>query len=81
MTQISEQEYIKPFQYDPLKRAWDHFNEDLYLKILEAKAKVKCTECNGTGHYFSHEWIFENDYYGAKAFTCLACKGTGKVTT
>lgn len=38
---ISKQEYIKPFQYDPMKRFWSNFNEELYLKILILKNKIK----------------------------------------
>lgn len=40
---LSKLEYLKPFQYEYIKYYWTkvgHFNEDLYLKVLEAK-KVK----------------------------------------
>lgn len=44
---LSKLEYLKPFQYEYLKQFWKkfgHFNEDLYLKVLEAKQKRKSHE-------------------------------------
>lgn len=76
---ISQQDHMKPHQYDAVKRSFTNFNEDLFLKVLEEKEKKPCTECNGTGHYFNNEWIYEYDYYGSRAYSCLVCKGTGKV--
>lgn len=37
MSTISKQEYMKPFQYDSVKRAWSNFYEEHFLKVLEFK--------------------------------------------
>lgn len=37
MNSISKQEYMKPFQYESVKRAWSNFYEEHFIKVLEYK--------------------------------------------
>jgi len=47
MSTISKQEYMKPFQYDSVKRAWSNFYEKHYEFFLEYRNRefgYTCTQ-------------------------------------